>query len=509
MAQRTTDRPGRYAGNGHSHNGTSGGGRAGDAPVGEKLLPQSEEAEVGVVGSLLIDPEAISRVADTLRPDDFYIEKWRAAYQAAADLTEAGVVADAITLGDELARRGQLEEIGGYSGLTALALQVPSHKNITYYARIVQEKATLRRLIQAAGHIAGEAYHELPADIALANAETGIAAIIERHSGAQHTARSLGEALKGFTDRLDLLQQQQGQTGLIGIPSGLRDLDALTSGWRKGNLVVLAARPSVGKSAMALAYALTAAKAGYAVAFFSLEMSEDELLERIVAMESGVEMTALRTGRLDDAAWEQIMAALGRLADLPFYLEDTPALTVADVRRRVRRQRLDHRVDMVLVDYLQIMGGATSGDNGNSSSNSYGNKTENRVQEVSAISRGLKNLARELEIPVIALSQLSRAVESRNDKKPLLSDLRESGSIEQDADLVIFIYRDELYNPETERQHIADVILAKHRNGAKGEVEVYFDGARTRYLNLERRPLDDSNGSSGGRDQWWTGEQPE
>lgn len=305
------------------------------------------------------------------------------------------------------------------------------------------------------------------------------------------------------------MQQQQGQTGLIGIPSGLRDLDALTSGWRKGNLVVLAARPSVGKSAMALAYALTAAKAGYAVAFFSLEMSEDELLERIVAMESGVEMTALRTGRLDDAAWEQIMAALGRLADLPFYLEDTPALTVADVRRRVRRQRLDHRVDMVLVDYLQIMGGATSGDNGNSSSNSYGNKTENRVQEVSAISRGLKNLARELEIPVIALSQLSRAVESRNDKKPLLSDLRESGSIEQDADLVIFIYRDELYNPETERQHIADVILAKHRNGAKGEVEVYFDGARTRYLNLERRPLDDSNGSSGGRDQWWTGEQPE
>ncbi|MBF6588960.1 MAG: replicative DNA helicase [Ktedonobacterales bacterium] len=488
--------PGRDTGN--------GGRRQPDTQPYEKLLPQDVDAETAVLGSILIDGDVIADVVEVLRPDDFYRNTNRDIYHAIVDLHNAGEPSDLITLADELRRRGKLDEVGGVSYVSSLANQVPTSRHAVYYARIVEHKATLRSLIHGAGQIAGIAYNEPDSDEALVQAEHIVAGITERHTGTRQSSRSVGDALSAYADRLEALQERNTHgAGLVGIPSGYGELDRTTSGWRGGNLILLAARPAVGKSGMALCLALTAAKEGHGVAFYSLEMSEDELIERLVAMESGIDLMALRTGHLDDDDWHQAMDAMARLSGLPLYIEDTPGLSVADIRRRVKRQRLEHAVDLVVVDYLQIMAGVTSGGGDITSG-----RPENRVQEVSAISRGLKNLAREMNVPLIALSQLSRAVENRADKRPQLSDLRESGSLEQDADVVLFIHREEVYNPDTERKHIADLILAKHRNGPTGQVQLYFDGPRTRYLALERRyttdepPTPDTPDTTG-REQWW------
>ena len=443
----------------------------------EKLLPQNVEAEAGVLGSLLIDPEAIAQIADFLRPDDFYREAHRTIYRAALDLYEAGTPADLLTLTDELARRNKLEELGGVSYVSSLANQVPTSRNVKVYGRIVERTAVLRRLIHAAGEIAGVAYSEPDAEVALGQAEKLIAEVSQQIGRADF--ESVGSILSSYVDKLDHLHGHRGS--IVGVASGFTDLDKLTGGLQKSDLVILAARPSVGKTALALSLAHNAAtRYNHSIAIFSLEMSKEQLVARLLSMDAMVDQQALRSGMIDDAAWERISASVGRLAETNIYIDDTPGLSIVDMRSKARRLMLERGFDVLVVDYLQLMQGSSS---------SRGH--ENRVQEISEISRGLKALARELNVPVLALSQLSRAVEGRNDKKPQLSDLREPGAIEQDADVVMFIYREEVYNKETERPHIADIILAKHRNGPVGQVSLYFMGSQTRYRDLEVRRMDE------------------
>jgi replicative DNA helicase len=444
----------------------------------EKLLPQNVEAEAGVLGSLLIDPEAIVQIADFLRPDDFYHEAHRTIYQAALELFESHEPADLITLCDELARRGKLEEVGGASYVSTLANQVPTSRNVKHYAQIVARTAILRRLINAAGQIAGVAYSEPDADVALEQAEKFI------YEVGQRTLRSdfdsLGVILHDYIDKLDQLHEQHG--AVVGVGTGFADLDKMTSGLQKSDLTILAARPSVGKTAMALSLAHNAAvRLHHGIAIFSLEMSKEQLAARLLSMDAAVDQQRLRTGYLDDDEWERISESVGRLADTQIYIDDTPGITLAEMRSKTRRLMLDRGFDLLIVDYLQLMQGSGGGRSGH----------ENRVQEISEISRGLKLLARELNVPVLALSQLSRAVESRTDKHPQLSDLRESGSIEQDADIVMFIYRDVVYNEDTDNPNLAEIIVAKHRNGPIGTVSLFFQPAQTRFRDLDLHTTDD------------------
>jgi replicative DNA helicase len=437
----------------------------------EKLLPQNVEAEAAVLGSILIDPEAIVQVADYLRPDDFYRDAHRVIYQAALELYEEREPADLITLTDELARRGKLEEVGGASYVSSLANVVPTSANVEYYGHIVERTAVLRRLIHAAGQIAGVAYNEPDANDALDQAEKLIFNI------SQHYTRSdfdhIRDTLHEYIDKLEHLHEHRGD--IVGVGTGFSDLDKMTGGLQKSDLIILAARPSLGKTALALSLAHNAAlRFGHAVAIFSLEMSKEQLVARLLAMDAGIDQSKLRTGFLDDDEWERISESVGRLSEINLYIDDTPGITINEMRSKARRLMMERGYSLMIVDYLQLMQGSGS---------IRGH--ENRVQEVSEISRGLKGLARELNVPVLALAQLSRAVESRTEKKPQLSDLRESGSIEQDADIVMFIYREDVYNPETERKNIADIIVAKHRNGPIGQVSLYFQAAQTRYRDLE------------------------
>jgi replicative DNA helicase len=436
----------------------------------EKALPQNIEAEAGVLGSMIIDPEAIVQVADILQPDDFYRESHRLIYQAALDLYEHREPADIITLCDELERRGVLEDVGGRAYITSLVNMVPTSANVEHYARIIHRTSILRRLIHAAGQIAAIAYNEADAASALDQAEQLIFAISQRQNRAdfEHIRTILGE----YVDKLDQLHEHRGT--IVGLPTGFSDLDKLTGGLQKSDLIIIAARPSVGKTALALSLARnTAVQYGNAVAYFSLEMSKEQMVQRLLAMDALVDSQRLRTGYLDDEEWERITHSLGRLSNANIYIDDTAGISVMEMRSKARRLQAEHGIDLVIVDYLQLMQGRT------------GHNSDNRVQEISEISRSLKALARELNLPVIALSQLSRAVESRQSRIPQLSDLRESGSIEQDADIVLFIYRDEVYNPDTDRRNIADIIVAKHRNGPIGTISLRFQANQTRFWDLE------------------------
>lgn len=443
----------------------------------EKLLPQNVEAEAGVLGSLLIDPEAIVQVAEFLKSDDFYREAHRVIFSAALDLYESGGPADFITLCDELGRRGKLEEIGGTAYVGSLANQVPTSRNALHYARIVERTAILRRLIHAAGQIAGVAYNEPDADVAMEQAEKLIFDVSQRSSRSDFD--SVGDILRQYIDKLDQLHEHRGD--IVGVATGFSDLDKITGGLQKSDLLILAARPAVGKTALALSLAHNAAiKHGHSIAFFALEMSKEQMVSRLLSMDAMVDQQRLRTGWIDDDEWQRISESVGRLSQTNIYIDDTPGIPMVEMRSKARRLMMDRGFDLLIVDYLQLMQG--SGTPG---------KGENRQQEISEISRGLKGLARELNVPVLALSQLSRAVESRSDKKPQLSDLRESGSIEQDADMVMFIYRDEVYNPETDRKNIADIIIAKHRNGPIGQVSLFYQAAQTRYRDLDLRTVED------------------
>ena len=440
----------------------------------EKLLPQNIEAECGVLGSIIIDPEAIVQVADFLVPDDFYRDAHRTIYEVILQLYEQHEPADFITICDELERRNKLEDIGGASYITSLVNQVPTSGNVEYYGRIVERTAILRRLIHAAGQIAAIAYEEGDADVALEKAEQLIFNISQRHSRIDFSL--LRDILAEYMQKLDQLHEHRGN--IVGVPTGFTDLDRLTGGLQRSDLIILAARPAVGKTSLSLSLAHNAAvKYQHSVAIFSLEMSKEQLVQRLLSMDAGIDQQRLRTGWIEDEEWERIIYAMGTLSEANIWIDDTAGISTVEMRSKARRLHAEHGIDLIIVDYLQLMQ-ATVG----------GKRNENRVQEISEISRNLKGLARELNIPVLALAQLSRAVESRQSKVPQLSDLRESGSIEQDSDIVMFIYRDDVYNPESERKNIADIIVAKHRNGPVGEVSLYFQASQTRFRDLEVTP---------------------
>jgi replicative DNA helicase len=437
----------------------------------EKLLPQNIEAEAGVLGSIIIDPEAIVQISDFLRADDFYRDAHRTIYEVILQLYEEHEPADFITICDELERRGKLEDVGGASYITSLINQVPTSGNVEFYGRIVERTSILRRLIHAAGQIAAIAYEEGDADIALDKAEQLIFEISQGHARSDFS--HVRDVLSDYMNKLEQLHERRGS--IVGVPTGFTDLDRLTGGLQRSDLIVLAARPGVGKTSLALSLAHNAAiKHQNSIAVFSLEMSKEQLVQRLLSMDALIDQQRLRTGWIEEDEWDRIVYAQETLSEASIWIDDTASISTMEMRSKARRLQAEHGVDLIIVDYLQLMQ-ATIG----------GKRNENRVQEISEISRSLKGLARELNVPILALAQLSRAVESRQSKVPQLSDLRESGSIEQDSDIVMFIYRDDVYNPESERKNIADIIIAKHRNGPVGEISLYFQASQTRFRDLE------------------------
>lgn len=434
------------------------------------------EAEEAVLGALLIDPDAIIRVATMLRSEDFYREKHGWIYDTILALHERREPIDFLTVCDELDRQGQLDAVGGAAFITALINAVPTSIHAEHYARIVERTATRRRLIDVAGQIAALAYQEADdVEEVVDRAEQILFGVSERRLTRELVP--IRQILSEYYDRIEYLTRHRGD--VIGIPTGFGDMDKLLGGLQRSDMIILAARPSVGKTSLALSIAHnTAKKYGQRVAFFSLEMSREQVVQRLISAETGIDSQRLRRGDIDGDDWRLFMEATGRLAETHFYIDDTPGISALELRTKARRLHAEVGIDLLVVDYLQLMRGDF--------------RSENRVQEISSISRALKALARELNTPILALSQLSRGVESRTDKRPILSDLRESGALEQDADVVIFIYRDEMYNENTERKNIADIMVAKHRNGPTGTVALYFQKelARFREAELRRAEID-------------------
>jgi len=438
--------------------------------VPDKMIPHSIEGEEAVLGSLLIDPEALFRVTPFLKGEDFYIQKNGWIYEAVLALHERREPIDFVTLCDELERREQLEELGGTAYITQLINAVPSAIHVESYGHIVEQAAIRRRLISAASQIAQLAYQEAEEiDLTVDQAEQALFSVSQRR--ITRDLAPIQDVIRRYYDRIEYLYAHQGEP--LGVPTGYTDIDRLLGGFQRSDFVIIAARPSVGKTSLCLSVARNAARHGQHVAIFSLEMSSEQIVQRLVSAETGIDTQRLRLGDLREDEWPLFVQATGKLADLPVYIDDTPSISALQLRTKARRLHAEHGLDLVLVDYLQLMTGDV--------------RSENRVQEVSYISRSLKALARELDLPVVAASQLSRAVEQRTDKRPVLADLRESGSLEQDADVVMFIYRDELYHPDTERQNIADIIVSKHRNGPTGVVQLFFRKRLAQFLDAETR----------------------
>ncbi len=443
-------------------------------PDTTKIPPQNTDAEASLLGAILIDSDAIVKIADEIRSADFYDERHQRIYEAALALYEKHSPIDVLTLTDHLKDTGLLDMVGGAAYLTELTNYVPTAAHVERYADIVAQKSLRRRLIKASQDIVGLGYNEAKnLQELIEEAEASLFEISQRH--VSQDVVSLESILTDSFDRLDELHKDKGK--IRGVPTGFKDLDSILAGLQKSDLFILAARPSMGKTALALNLAHNVAlKAGVPVLLFSLEMSKEQLVDRLLAMESGVDAWALRTGNLSDADFEKIGHAMGSLSEAQIYIDDTPGITVSDLRTKARREAHQRPLGLIIVDYLQLMsGGGRYGGDGN------------RVQEISEISRGLKGIARELNVPLIALSQLSRSVESRSPQIPQLADLRESGSIEQDADVVAFLYREEYYRPDTDRKNITDVLIKKHRNGPTGAVELYFDRERQRFRSLDKR----------------------
>lgn len=440
-----------------------------------KDLPQSVDMEASVLGAILIDPDAIVKIADLVRPIDFYDTRHRQIYEASLRLYEDQSPIDVLTLSEDLRTEGLLQDIGGASYLTTLTTLVPTAANAEQYAAVVATKSIRRRLIQASNEIASIGHDEKRTIAELVEeAEARLFEVSQRH--VKNDISSMESILADSFDRLDELHKNKG--AIRGVPTHFKDLDGKLAGLQKSDLLILAARPAMGKTAMSLNLAQNVGvKSNKPVLVFSLEMSKEQLVDRMLASEAGVNSWNLRTGNMTDADFERIGHAMGSLSEAQIFIDDTPGITVSDLRTKARREAHKHELGLIIVDYLQLMsGGAKFGG------------SDNRVQEVSAISRGLKEVARELSVPVLALSQLSRSVESRSPQIPQLSDLRESGSIEQDADVVMFLYRDDYYNPETsEKPNILDIIIAKHRNGPTGKVELYFDREKQKMLNLDTK----------------------
>lgn len=438
------------------------------------IPPQNTDAEASLLGAVLIDADAIVKIADTVGPNDFYDQKHGRIYEAVLKLYEKHSPIDVLTLSDQLKGSGFLDMVGGPSYLTELTNFVPTAAHVEQYAEIVSQKALRRRLIKASQDIVGLGYDEgRSLQQLIEEAETRLFEVSQRHIKQDIT--SIETILSESFDRLDELHKDKGK--IRGVPTGFKDMDHILAGLQRSDLFILAARPSMGKTALALNLAHNVAvKAEQPVLVFSLEMSKEQLVDRMLSMESGVDAWALRTGNLTDADFEKIGHAMGALSEAQIFIDDTPGITVSDLRTKARREAHQRPLGLIIVDYLQLMsGGSRFGGDGN------------RVQEISEISRGLKGIARELNVPLIALSQLSRSVESRSPQIPQLADLRESGSIEQDADVVAFIYREEYYNPETDRKNITDIFIKKHRNGPTGAVELYFDREKQRFRGLDTK----------------------
>jgi len=439
----------------------------------QKMPPQNVEAEKSLLGALLLDKDAIIKVVDILRPDDFYRENHEIIYRAMLKLYEARSPIDIVTLTDTLEKEKNLEEVGGASYLTSLANVVPSAAHVVDYAKITQSKATLRELIGASAQISELAFAEKDEiSSVLDRAERTLFGVSQKYLKKEFIA--LRDILAESFDRIDDLHKHKGK--LRGLATGFRDLDNILAGLQASDLIVVAARPAMGKTSFALnisAHAAIREKAP--VGIFSLEMSKEQLVDRLICSEAGVDSWKLRTGNLSDEDFPKIGHAMGMLSEAPIFIDDSPMLNVMEIRTKARRLQADHGLSLVMVDYLQLMEGAA-----------YPSE-QNRVQEISEISRALKALARELNVPVLAVSQLSRAVEMRPSHIPQLADLRESGSIEQDADVVIFLYREDYYEKETEKKNIADILIKKHRNGPTGEMELYFVPEQLSFRNLEKR----------------------
>ncbi len=440
----------------------------------ERIPPQNIQAEQAVLGAMLLKKDAIAEAAEKLQPEDFYREAHRLVYQAILDLFRRDEAADLVTVTEQLKKTDNLEKAGGIAFVTSLANAVPTAANLEYHARIVLEKAQLRNLINTATEIAGEAYEDAEeiGDL-MDDAEKKILAVTGR--GNTFDLTSIGDLVLDVFSKVE--ERSKHKNALTGLASGFVDLDRLTSGFQPSDLILVAARPSMGKTAFTLNIATyVAVRLQKPVAFFSLEMSNVQLVQRMLCAEGGIDSQALRSGVLEREDWTRLISASDRLMKAPMFIDDTPGITVSELRSKARRIKAQHGLSLVVIDYLQLMQGRP-GRNG-----------DNRQQEISEISRSLKALARELGVPVIALSQLSRSVEARQVKRPMLSDLRESGSLEQDADIVMFLYREDYYDAETERKNITDVIIAKHRNGPIDTVQLFFEKRFTKFTNFEHTP---------------------
>jgi replicative DNA helicase len=441
------------------------------APTTSTAVPHSREAEEAVVGAVFINSEVYYDVAQFLNADDFYIHRHRWIWESFISLHEQRIPVDLLTVSDELERRGQLSEIGGRAYLTSLVNQVPSSLNAESYGRIVEGYSVRRKMINAANQIASIAYNEKTSvDDVMDEAEKAVFNVSERR--LKHDLQPISSVLSEYYDRIDDLAKRPDD--IHGVPTGFIDLDKMLTGLQPSDLLIIAGRPGQGKTGFLLSIAKNAGLTHKKhVAIFSLEMSNEQVVQRLIAQETGIDSQRLRTGRLQESEWPLFTHSIEVFGDTHIYLDDTPAITPLQLRTKCRRLHMEFGLDLVIIDYLQLMGGDT--------------RTDNRVQEVSYISRNLKVLARELNVPVLAAAQLSRAVEQRTDKRPVLSDLRESGSLEQDADIVMFIYRPDQYEKDTVKQNVAEIIIAKHRNGPVGSVELVFRSALAKFENAATR----------------------
>ena len=436
----------------------------------DRVPPHNREAEQSVIGAIFLDPQALITASEILLADDFYHNAHKKIFETMLRLSDQGKAIDVVTVTEELSAKKEIEDVGGLSYLLELANAVPTAANVAHYAKIVEEKALLRRLIRVATKIVEDGYtREDEVEALLGEAEKKMMEVANRKNAGDF--KHVKDVLVETFDNIEQLQSRKGD--VTGIPTGFRDLDNITAGFQRNDLIIVAARPSVGKTAFALNVAQSVAvQARENVAIFSLEMGAEQLVMRMLCAEGNIDAQVLRTGALTTEDWGKLTMAMGSLSNSGIFIDDTPGVRINEIRAICRRLAQEHGLGMILIDYLQLIQGS-------------GKPGENRQQEVSEISRSLKGLARELKVPVIALSQLSRGVEQRQDKRPMMSDLRESGSIEQDADIVAFLYRDDYYDKESESKNMIEIIIAKQRNGPTGTVTLAFKKEFNKFINVD------------------------
>src|SRR5690554_6435268 len=434
-----------------------------------RVPPHNEDAERSVLGALLLDNRVLDELAGTLKPEDFYREAHRHIFRAMSMLHTRSEPIDVLTLADFLSSEDNLKAAGGPTYLTRLSDEVPSAANVGQYSTIMRRKSTLRQFISTADELVGDCYSDVN-DVETFMDDAGQRLFSITQSGQKRGYTAMREIVKSTFDQIKKLYQKS--ETITGVPSGFIDLDEITAGWQNSNLIIVAARPAMGKTSFTLNMAAHASiMRKIPSAFFSLEMSNEQLAIRMLCSEARINQSNLRRGSMTEQEWARLIKAAGTLSKSNIFLDDTPGLSIMEFRSKCRRLKAEHDIGIIFIDYLQLMRGS-------------GGSNSNREQEISEISRNLKAVAKELDVPVIALAQLNRGVESRADKRPMMSDLRESGAIEQDADIITFIYRDEVYNPETEEKGVAEILIRKHRNGSTGDVKLRFFGPITRFENL-------------------------